>query len=273
MPVTMYEMDGFPKERWQDNKFSATRKLLVDWDERYQALAELTAGAGQLYPYLANAGIRCKDVAVERAPGKQDQVTPSSSGLATYEYAMLTAEYRVPSYGEPQPYPASVSPVLHNDPSAAISETLRPSTEALQMPADLFEWSDGTALLDDEAPVRQVHRMEYTLTRHNQTSVPAAAVSYVGNVNSESISPILYPDVVFPAHTLLFMPPNIDIASDSDGNVLFNVAYSFAYKEEGWRKFWRADTESYETIVKKSDDSNYAEPAEVAFSALYPSVA
>lgn len=266
--LAFWELAGYPKESANTDSFSATRKMLIEWDMRYYLQASLLGHPGALYPYIPDYAARCVAVSIEPFGGIDRHMIYADR--AEYGYALLTAKYKTPQMGDPQPYPQAKSPALHASPQAVISESLEPTSEAMRLDFTKFKWSDGAALTADEAPIRQVYRMAYSMTRHNLTEVPAFTQDYVGGCNAATITPVLMDTMVFGPFTLLYISPVIGLSIDDQGNRQFNVSYRFAYKAEGWRKVWRADTEDYQTIVHKDTDVDYESPPAFQFGNLFP---
>jgi len=263
-------MSGFPKEDRDLKSFKATRQLLVSWDGRHLLRNALIYHPGHLYPYVPSSQARCTRVATQ--PFGRQAGLPGWPDLCSYEFAIVTAQYTTPTFESPQPYPEGISQALHNNPQAVISETIEPNLEALRLPYEDFLWaSDEAALKEDEAPVRPIFRLSYTLTRHNLFSVPIEAKTFVGMINKSMVTPVLMPALEFEPHTLMFVPPTINLSADDEGNTQFDVTYRFAYKEEGWRKFWRGDTLDYDSLVlAKNPAIPYDAPFEREFSVLFP---
>ena len=274
MPLDYREMNGYPQESRDLTRFSAVRKILCDWNDR-TALRELFINhPGHLYPYASSMNARVVSVGIT-GYGKIQQ-DDLGADLAWYEKAMLTVKYESPQYGDAQPYPAAISPALHDDPSASISETLEPYAEASKLDYEKFVWNDASALAYEESPVRLVYRLKYILTRHNLPFVPPTVMSMIGKINNAAVSPILMPYITFPAHTLLFEPATISITKLDNGDNGFDVTYRMLYKEEGWRKYWRVDPDqtgggSYQTIHHNNEQMDpYEMPDEAGFSVLFP---
>ena len=272
-PIYFREFAGYPKEDRTLKAFTAVRKLLVPWDDRYALYESLISHPGQLYPYRLFSTARVVAVAIEPL-GVQGQVQ-GWPDAATYNWAVVTAKYATPSFEDPQPYPEILSPTLHRNPQAVISETLEPSVEALRLDYEKFEWVTvqapfSQALTPAEAPVRTVYRCMYTLTRHNLAEVPRECIDYVGKINNSKVTPILLETLWFPMHTIMFVPPTISLSADDEGTIRYDVTMRFHYKEEGWRQFWRSDIKAYDQITVIGGDL-YAEPGEADFSLLFPS--
>ena len=265
--VEFWELAGYPREERDVVGFVATRKLLVEWRYRDLLREALISHPGHLYPYIADHQARCVKVAVEPL-GKQ---TATYSGLANYDWAVVTAQYRTPRISDPQPYPKSQSPTKYAQATATISETIEPFSEAQRLDYQLFTWSDDTELKPDEAPVRIVHRMTYVLTRHYLADAMLGTISsLVGKINAAEVTPILLSSDPFPAQTLLFQPAQTRLSANDLGEMRIDVTMRFAYKEEGWRKFWRGDTQQYDTLKVKASGNAYNIPEEADFSVVFP---
>lgn len=271
MAVDFYELDGYPQEN-RDNlgNFQATRKLLVAWDDRSELRESLLAGNGQIYPYITAFGARVTGVAsVPFGKLRDDPLAPSR---AAYDYAMFTVRYDTPKTGEPVVHP---DPAKAANPETMLSETLEPSVEALRLPHTAFEWTDGTPLAEEEAPVRTVYRMTYALTRFRLTALPDLK-NLVYKINDATVSPVLMagpydaPDWSFPPHTLLFQPPTVNYSAADDGSTRLDVTYRMHYKEEGWRTFWRSSSKSYEAIREVGGGPTWDQPAAASFAVLFP---
>lgn len=277
MPIVQYwELDGYPKESRELGSFKATRKLLVDWDSRYLLREALIYHPPAIYPYFIpqynlRLALRVRSVLIEPY-GRSDLHSILYPDMIRYDWALLTVDYATPQLGDPQPYPQDKNAVLHERADAVVSETLEPYAEARREDHRLFKWSDGTELQANEAPVQLVYRNNYTLTRHNLTEIPAEVNTMPGKINSGTVTPILATGITFAAHTLLFGGTQLAWKTGDQGERLVDVTYRMLWKEEGWRKFWRADAQEYQTIMVKATDVDYDVPAEADFSVLFPQV-
>ncbi len=81
----------------------------------------------------------------------------------------------------------------------------------------------------------------------NAASVPAGFISDPGKVHNASYTSLSL-GLTFPAETLLFLPNPVSQTSTTAGNTGYNYAVKFAYKPQGWNKFYRPNSNSYENI-------------------------
>jgi len=271
--LDFWEVKGYPKEHRDRRSFRATRKLLVAWLDRFLLRELLIRHPGHRYPYISGFAARAISVGMEPI-GKQEQVGGAYPDGAKYGWALLTVEYRTPQYGEAQPFPKDLDPVLHEIASAAISEQLEPNAEARRLDHSKFQWGDGTPLAADEAPVDILRRSVYRFTRHN---LPAWAVPDTSNLewstNLNPITPITLPNSgTFAPGTLLFEPPETDYATGEDGELLWDVTYRFNFKAEGWWNFWRADSQAYDKIKVVASGLDYENPPKRDWSVVFPHI-
>lgn len=268
--IDFWEVKGYPKESRDRKGFQATRKVLCAWTDRYLLRELFIYHPGHLYPYIPGFGARAVSVASEPW-AKQEQYNVAYPDLCTYDWALLTVRYATPKYGDAQAYPKHMDPVKHEIASAAISEQIEPSSEARKLDYTKFTWDDGTELAPDEAPVEILRRGVYLFTRHNLTASQVPDTSALEwTTNLEVITPILMPGRSYPAGTLLFEPPTTDYAADPEGNLTFDVTYRFSAKEEGWQKFWRADTKAYHALKVKEGGATYDKPEKVSWASIFP---
>lgn len=265
--LTIQELEGYPQESEGEGKFSATRKLLVDWPARELLRSALLTWPGAIYPYRSDWNVRCRHVNVEPWAGISE-----SGGLASYQWAILTAEYSTPNIGDAQPYPANKDPEKYLTPSCAISETWASSVEGIRQPYTLFTWSDGTALESDEAPTKPLYRGVYTLNRFYLPQVPDEAAEWVGTLNSETVTTLLLfgGTKTFAPYTLMLGPAQMGAQISPLGQQSYQVSYPFIYRAETWKKFWRGDSKDWDSILLASDGSAYELAASHDFRTLFP---
>ncbi len=285
MAVTFWEMQGSPTEGRDRGRFWAQRKLIVPWLDRGE-LAELLIGfPRQIYPYATATFARVDRVTGAPLDAKLEVATgiPDHTGGTTvaYQYAVLTVDYGTPRIGEGQPHP---NPAHANDPQQEISETLEPYNETVGLDYTRFVWSDGSALKPEEAPVTTFRRSKYVLTRKNQLTVPAAALTLPGKINAVAVTPLLMGSLVFPAQTLLMESPMLSISSQLDGDLGFDIVWRMLYREEGWRFHWRPEEDAtlpggeggsfqeiwFKQIPGFSPDQRYLMPETADFTVILP---
>jgi hypothetical protein len=250
-----------------EGKFSATRKLLVDWPARELLRSALLTWPGAIYPYRADWNVRCRHVNVEPWAGISE-----SGGLASYEWAILTAEYSTPNIGDAQPYPADKDWAKHLNPECALSETWASSVEGVRLPYTNFTWSDGTTILPDEAPTKPLYRGVYNLSRFYLPQVPDEAAEWVGMVNTDPITTVLLfgGAKTFAPNTLMLGPCQMGAQISPTGLPSYQVSYPFIYREETWLQHWRADKKAFDWMLLASDGSDYLPCGAQDFRTLFP---
>ena len=159
-----------------------------------------------------------------------------------------------------------------------ISESLLPSTEFKPLDARMFCWVDnspkpvgtGVPVRDQEAPsMRQVFA-DYLLTYHRVLLVPDAALTMIGACNHATVSSYTL-NRSFPAETLT-------LVSSPARRSLYNMftlrawelKYHFRYTPNGANKFWRADTESWESVYRVGQSGRYIQHPLMNFQLLIP---
>lgn len=272
MPTIAYhEMLGYPREtRDILGNFSAVRKLLVAWDDRFGLRDALLEWPGALYPYRLSDTFEVRAVEcgeMEPFGGCTDVV--GDDHLLQYPFAIIPVKYQTPRIDEAHSHPSYPS-----TPEAALSETIEPWHETRRLDYTLFKWGDGTALKPEEAPFELVSRVRYCLTRYNQTEVPDAAIKLVDCCNQNTVYPIMLSSAwFFPPYTLKFEPPTLSMTADANGVQRYTLAYKFSYKEETWRKFYRPKTAThaaaYQSIYEIATGTQYQMPPAGDFSPLF----
>lgn len=311
MAVVFQEQHGSPSEGLtHDGDFTATRRLVCAWAERLVLIQELVGGAyaedwanSTLYTvgdlkrdilvpsswiclvghtsaagpttfaqdrtanptYWLSVGSGAIALTVGATPFKAEQ--KGSDDVAAYEKALITVEYGPPKGGAP---PEDVEGVL-------MSESLEPTAEFLTEDYTQFQWGSGATgipLKENEAPGRLMRGLDYVVTLHQVTTLPASTLSHVGFVNSVAISPktVGLTGLTFAIETLLYQPPTIQRVITTEGAKKWTVTKRYTYKPNwdganarGWNWFWRAETGIYEQLYLKGTDTVRKPYSSVAF--------
>ena len=216
------EMAGSPQEAVTLDSFRATVRLRCAWTNRIALANE--AALFHRYPRMLYA--RCKSITVapmpENGPNGVDSI-----GL-TYESAIVQLEY---VFDKDTPDESG---------SDLFSESIDPTAENLTLDPANFWWkSGGEALKDNEAPARLLKGLDYVLTLYNRPSIPTAAFALVGFVNDAPFATRTL-GKVWLLGTLLFNPPNCQrkVTMGPTPSLTWTTTYRFAYKPDGWNKFW-----------------------------------
>lgn len=267
-PPDHTEMDGYPKENFDEGRrFTATRKLLCAWDDRYDLRDWLMSWPPHTYPYNllwthgAGFDVRARAVALEPHGGIQ----MLDAYLAKYAQAILTVTYASPTTSEPIPHP---NPAYASNPANAISEEFFDATSNTRLDPDNFEDDAGGPIPTLNAPELMTADSLYVFTRYFQTSVPQEAVDWKGACNSDDVTPVLYSGITFPAYTLLYLGFETGQSVMNTGATGIDIRYTFQYRAATWRKWWNPKTEAYETPIKKGGGA-YASPPAQNFSSFY----
>lgn len=230
--ISSEDMAGSPTEQWSQSGLIATRKLLVNWDDRFEAARTRLTWPGEQYPYHTDVLCLAHSVSMSPFPAKTMQHNTDSSRVK-YDKAIVVINYKTPSATDPQDIDGEV-----------ISESLEPTAEFMTIDPSDFRWGspDGDPLNEQEAPGRLIVGFDYVFSRYNAINVPNAAMALVGHVNG-SIVPTQLLGLSYPIETLLYNPPTIQRTIDVDGDVTYQLTYRFTYKAEGWNRFWRPGKE------------------------------
>lgn len=208
-----------------DGGWSASVKLRCNWSERHLLVADIF-GNHREYPGLSGFGLQAQSAAI--VPEKECY-TESGQGMV-YTTALVTFNYGTKV-------------------TDLISESLEPTAEFLTLDHKRFRWgaAGGDPLLEGEAPGKLLRGMNIVRTLYELPSIPVAVGTSVGKCNSGAyVSTLL--GLTFPIETLLYQPPNMDRTIKSDGAAAWKLTMKFAFKPEGWNKYWRAKTQTYEKI-------------------------
>lgn len=250
MSVAFVEMQGSPKEGASREGFFAVRTLQCDWNDRLQLYRLLMQGIGQPYPHFPMARVRQVDIAP--FDGRQR----GTGSLASYDKALLTVRYETPQRGSVDASGSSGGGGGAGSGSGQlVSERLQGGAEFITLPVEdgdgnpLFRWStaDGDPLSPAEAPGKIIRTLDYTITRYEIPSIPADAYSLMNTVNESAVTALLL-GVTFPAGTLLYQLPEQSRVITTEGVQAWTLTQSFSFRPDGWNKFWRVKTGTFEPL-------------------------
>lgn len=218
--------------------------LSCAWNQRYNLIADVL-GNRRVWPYFSGANAPRALSATMSPRSVTGTKVPGSPQLLVYEKARVRFTYGQIQVGPTNPQPGELA-------YDAISETMEPTVEFMNLDHKLFKWGSatGTPLLRDESPGRQVARMKIVRTYYGLPSIPSEILTLLGKCNDSAVSSQLL-GLTFPAQTLLVGSPRPTRNIKSDGTYVFTLTTSFSYKQEGWNKFYRSDTNDYESIYDK----------------------
>ncbi len=254
MAIVFAEMPGSPTETWDsEGQFTATMKLIVDWDNRYELMARFV-NFETPYPHLTEQfghrqhGVLCRSVSaspMQAAKLTGRTFTNLADRRAAYEKAIVTVKFGTLRSGEGERIVTTA-----NDPRGRgdiISESIEYNIEMFRLDPTLFRWaSDNTPLTQDEAPSKQIVGFDYVFRRHNSLKINPLAKDLPGYVNDAPIkgmTPLLR-GFIFDTETLLYIKPSFNRSVASDGHQQIDQVFRFAYRSAGWNRFWRGDINS-----------------------------
>jgi hypothetical protein len=225
------QQETIGREDW-----TAQATLQCAWADRHALVFDILSNQ-RVWPYgshsLKPRAHQCS-IGVLPSSGSQD-----GQGYS-YSDALVTVHYAVPpDGGGDQPL---------------ISEEIEPATEFITLDHKAFLWtdSDGDPLLEDESPGKLVRTVRFRRTYFQVP--PGLHVDFInlpGSCNNDSVSSSSF-GMAFAAQTLVFEDPIVSRTIKTDGSgYALTVATSFLYKNTGWNKFWRAKTQTFETIVTR----------------------
>lgn len=263
MPVTVpfSELSGSPEVSYTEAKFSATRRLLCDWDQALTLMLELSGtvmldAAGEpvyinpeAFPGIPAAVVR----SCSFAPYQGEQQGATAAGgtdttRATYRTALVTVNYDTPDFNPGE----AGSP---NDPDAFITETLTPSVSFLSMsPVDAFWDNAQTQRLDYQTPLAiPVGQMEYVYQRRRfPDPIPSQMFSFVGHCNSATVTSTRL-NYTFPAETLLYVGSEFSretiLLNDGTQSIkAWDIKQRYKYRSFSWNKFYKKGTSTPQNI-------------------------
>ena len=106
MAVVFAEMEGFPQESYTLDEFTATRKLICDWGDRYALYAEIV-GARQVYPYPVDVDANTSSIAIavegNIGPFTAKLSAGPTTSKASYQKSVVTVIYKTPGVGDGAP--------------------------------------------------------------------------------------------------------------------------------------------------------------------------
>lgn len=237
------ELNGWPKEKWTQDAFTAERLLICAWDDRDEVVAEMAANGGQLYPYKPWMGARSVGAS---AVGYGTMKGEASPGLGYYDEAAVTVYY------------STSAPTMVSTGGAYVSESIEPSAEYLQVDYEDFRWgsSSGTEAKPSEAPTKLIPGIDYILTFHRVMYIPDAANTLVDYCNAGPVSAYTLRRT-FPAETLLYRGYTASRDLGGGSSMTWKYSLRFSYRPAGWNTFWRAETGTFEPIYHVNGSGRY----------------
>ena len=203
---------------------TATVTFQCRWGDRYALAKALRGGVSVLhgaiayaapYRYPTSPNLRCLDIG--GIVGKKE-VTDQVTGWLLYELAVVTANFRVPTYG--------TDAGDTSDPSGKpwTTTSINASAEVIVPPAGSYFFADGTKVPDSGLGLL-VPQCEVAMKRHWMPYLALAEV--MGAIGGVNATPVEVGNYTFARGQLLFAngPSAQDVATD--GNVATDLEYKF----------------------------------------------
>jgi len=232
------EESGQISENFSPDGITCSVVLACAWSIRHDVVTDIVGGK----EYWPHGSFVKRPFAVSAAIVPRPAKGTTTGQSIDYPQALITVNYERKKL----------------DPEQLASESLEPTAEFITQDHKRYVWgsSTGNPLTEAEAPGRIVRGLNLVRTIYKLPSVPVSLLSLPGTCNDTSyVSSLL--GLTFPAETLLFSPPTLDRTIETDGSEGFNLSLKFSYKPEGWNKFWRAESESYEEIYDTQSEAVY----------------
>lgn len=258
VPCAIWAEDGV-KEAWPEDGPWAQVTFKCPWYKRYTVLQYLRGfstylGNGKLvrvppWGYPSSPNLRCMEIGEIRGLGKIR--TEPSTGWLVYEWALIPAIFRVPTWGA---FPQGAG--TQYDPSGeAFTETrIKASGQVFTPPGGAYYFCTGLfAGPVPQSSVGQIQgQLEINITRKWLPWVPVdAAMTLIGSVNNSTLQ---LSDHTFDQGTLMFYSMESEPAKDGATNLVWDVTYTLIGAIRDWNKFLNPDG-SWEKINTKADGS------------------
>lgn len=130
------------------------------------------------------------------------------------------------------------------------AESLEPTAEFLTLDWKRFRWGakNGDPLLEKEAPGKLVKGLNLVRQLFNRTPpLSTSLLTLMGSSNQAAYTSALL-GLTFAKETLIYQPPSLQRTIKTNGDMRFNLTLKFSYKPEGWNKYWRAKSQTWEEI-------------------------
>lgn len=129
-----------------------------------------------------------------------------------------------------------------------VVEELEPIAEFRILDYRRFRWSNGVPLTENEAPGWLYQSCNLVRKFSSQPSIPPQLISGIGYVHNAPYVSTTF-GLTFPAETLLYCPAPISNATTNYGSSSYNFVVKFSYRPQGWNKYWRPETGTWEQII------------------------
>lgn len=260
IPRGWEELDGSPTEHRGLMGASAIMRIKGPWSQRYQVI-DFYVDNWLPYPHqvqefgvLGMEALRAISGSARPFGTITDKIDAPVGTIALYDQALVEIRFGIPEIGVP------VLTDVRNmrGRGDVISETFESNSEFLSLDPDLFRWSSGEGpqrnLTEQEAPGKSTTGLDYLFTRHGVDSIPLAAWHIVDCVNDSTLYPLSRPlmHLRFREETLLYRGYRAHRTADRNMRTIkMSMTYRFSWRREGWNRFYRGDTGTWDEIVCK----------------------
>lgn len=277
LPAGIYEVNGSRQEQYTPTEFTAHKEFICDWDMRYEyieVLRDTVYNHESLGPTIEQYYYDPDDIRWRSPFGRKRGALPVSVEtriLHSYWHYYLPAyaqNIQVAPWG---PEGVSYDPTaIHNEDgsiyqetniqrhtkakltvdykglarcsSAVLDQTIVPQILYRKLPPYQYTWaSDGSQVLDREAPGKQEVKLKITRSLKNIRKIPEVFFSYAGCVNNSLVVDWIT-KLPFPEGTLLYSPTNLSKTMTSaigDDDRLWTFTFELNYNPIGWNRFQR----------------------------------
>lgn len=255
--VPCCEEHGTQQEQYGEESMTASVTLRCAYADRHLLVAEIVGGRMRWPHFTLGQVPRARTASIKPFPS----IGVSDFDAIVYEHALVTVQYITKSNEEEE----------DEDGEDVYSESFEPTAEFVTQDFKNFRWTNATgdALTDAEAPGKLRRGLNIVRTEFNKASIHEDVFERIGMVNASAVTSAAL-GRTFPAETLLYTPPRTDRTMRTDGTKGWNLTKSFMFKKEGWNKYWRAKTQSYERIWNVKDAAlDYSYPLG-SFTNIFP---
>ena len=255
------ELEGSPTEAWTDTGFRATVKLSCLWAHRYWIARSILIRGGEYYPHRPQTGARAKKVEISPL----GTVGSGGDGLTAYPQSLRSGAL-ASLLGHLTTYPRALLTIEYETPELDATETIEPVVEFRTLDHTKFVWgrvesyttingeqatrivATGDRLAPNEAPGKLELGCDIKVTLSGVRALPLAALELPGHVNDARVT---FPRIglYFEPETLLFHPPTAERRVLPDFSEAWRLSYRFSFRAEGWNRYWRQKTQSWDPIL------------------------
>lgn len=215
---------------------TADIKLRVPWSLRNDYAEAIM---GMLWPYNTAVAMYAVDVQVSPVPNTKTYVDGDHN---VYQTAFLD---------------------VHFDPFVTFTEKLKTNGEMLKVnryglylgedEAPHFQavmWQVGEneyeLVSQEETPSKIITGIDYTVSFEDLDVLPEEILTLTDCCNEDAVTPINLAGLEFDPETILLLNTDANHIVKVDGSVKNSLTLNFGWRKNGWNKFWRASTRSWE---------------------------